>query len=68
MRPQHGDLEIVIKVKRNGDFTVESNSREKFRVLRALSMVAKEMVLEMNRLNGALLSPSDHVGRFERTA
>ena len=60
------ELEVVVRYKANGDFTVTSNSRENHRVLRVLKRVAREIELEMNRVNGKLVMPETHVGHFER--
>lgn len=59
-------MEIVIDYKANGDFKVRSTTRENYRVAKVLAHVVTQMVSEMNRLNGALVTDGQHVGHFER--
>lgn len=66
--PSEG-LEIVIKAKPGGDWTVEANSRDNYRVVHALRCVLKSMDMELNRLKGRLILPNSHAdqfGHFER--
>ena len=67
MRFNDKKLEIVVKAAANGDFSVESNSRESFRVLRTLKAVVAAMDLEINRQRGRLVLAQDHTGHFERS-
>lgn len=63
-----GDIEIVIKARADGNFTVESSSREIYRNMQVLRVALQSMVNEANRLRGKLLLPNNHVGHFERSA
>ena len=60
-------LEIVVKAAANGAFTVESNSRESYRVLHVLRTIVQCMDNEVNRQRGRLLLDQNHTGRFERS-
>lgn len=64
MRFKEKSLEIVVKCDANGDFRVESNSRENFRVFMALKAVLKSMAREINRQHGRLTLDNNHEGRF----
>lgn len=69
------ELEILVRVQANGDFTVQSNSREKFRVLHALKGVVMQLAGELGILQAkpradrpALVLDRNHVGHFGRGA
>lgn len=57
-------LEVVIKATPNGDYTVESNSRENYRVLHALKAIVKDMEKAVNAKRGRLLLPASHLDQF----
>ena len=61
-----GDMEVVIKAKANGDFTVESSSRETYRVLVVLKAAVKAVEQAVNRKQGRLLLPASHHDSFTR--
>lgn len=60
-----GDMEIVLKVKANGDFTVESSSRETYRVFKALVAAAQEINRGMNAKKGRLMLPRNYADAYE---
>lgn len=53
-------LEVVVKVKPCGDFSIESNTRENIRVYRVLLLAAKRMQALLNRRDPAVILPSNH--------
>ena len=60
------ELEIVIRQRTNGDARVESNARDVHRIIVALRQVARELEIGMNRRNGQLVLPSNHVAHYEK--
>ncbi len=67
MKFEEKDLEIVLKIKQNGDFSVSSNTRENFRVFRALSFVVYQLKRMMNNKAPNLVMPSNHKDIIELT-
>jgi hypothetical protein len=59
------ELEIVVRVRPNGDFRVEASSRETFRIFHALKAVVREMERGINAKKGRLLLPNSHADKFE---